>query len=123
MENTTIDVARALGLDQKAFELGKLIHYIGEDALDRAYKEALERNPKLAQCTPDSLIGALLKVVQLGLGPDHVSLVPLKDKNAPVLITTEEMYDQTGYVCHFQLTYKGYLELSRRCGGESEKSA
>jgi recombinational DNA repair protein RecT len=116
MENTKIaaDAARwiDLGYDRKAVELGKMIHEIGEDVFLKAYNVALERNPQLTRCTAESLVTALLLMLHLGLGLDHVVLEPVFNLNL-----------EHEYVCKFRLTCKGYLELSRRCGGESEKSA
>jgi recombinational DNA repair protein RecT len=114
MENTKIAAPAAsriaLGYNRKAVELG-LIHLINENRLERAYNAALERNPKLEECTKESLGGALLQMLHLDLGLDGVVLEPVFDRS------------KNGYVCVFRLGYKGYLELARRCGGESAKSA
>jgi recombination protein RecT len=114
MENTKIaaDAARriALGYNRKAVELG-MIHLNNENRLERVYNAALERNPKLAECTEESLGGALLQMLHLNLDLHGVILEPVFDRS------------KDKYVCVFRLGYKGYLELVRRNGGESEKSA
>jgi hypothetical protein len=114
MENTKIAATAAsriaLDFNRKAVELG-LIHLINEDRLERAYNAALERNPKLAECTEESLGGALLQMLHLDLDLHGVILEPVFDRG------------KNGYVCVFRLGYKGYLELVRRNGGESQKSA
>jgi recombination protein RecT len=118
MENTVMALAEAVeegGLE--AIELGKAIRSIGEDRLDRAYKAALEQNPKLAQCTAESLIGCLLHMLQLDLDLGHVSLIPVMEKNSPISRAAHFIDDQE-YICHFRILYKGYVELSRRCGNE-----
>jgi recombination protein RecT len=103
-----------MGYGDKPLMLSKLIHHVGEDVLDKAYNEAIERNPRLAECTPESLIGALIQMLQNNLGLDHVILEPVYKK-----MDTGEY----GYVCVFRLGYKGYLELSRRCNGGIERRA
>jgi recombinational DNA repair protein RecT len=114
MEDTRIaaDAVRwvALGYSpEKAFELGKLIHGIGENVLDHVYKAAIEQNPKLAECTAESLIGALLAMSNLDLGLEHVVLDPVQDGISGEI------------KCFFRLGYKGYLELSRHCYRSDEQ--
>lgn len=61
----------------------------------------VRRNPKLAKCKPDSLLGAAMLCAQHGLSPGplgHVFLVP------------------RGSEVTFQLGYKGMIELATRSG-------
>lgn len=64
-------------------------------------------NPKLAGCTPQSLLGALMTTAQLGLEPgplQHVYYIPRWNKN----VGADEV--------NFQVGYKGMIELARRAG-------
>jgi len=64
------------------------------------------RNPKLMQCTPQSIVGALFQCALLRLDPAPllglVALIPRDNKKKGV---TE---------CHMELQYKGLLALARR---------
>lgn len=63
--------------------------------------------PKLAGCTPQSLLGALMVTAQLGLEPgplQHVYFIPRWNKN----VGADEV--------NFQIGYKGMIELARRAG-------
>ena len=67
----------------------------------------LRQNPALMQCSPESLLGALMQSAQLGLEPGIMGqsyLIPFKNNK---LGTTE---------CQFQIGYKGLIELARRSG-------
>ena len=63
---------------------------------------AINKTPKLANCTPQSFIGAMLTAAQLGLEPNtplgQAYLIPY------------------GNSCQFQIGYKGLLELAHRSG-------
>jgi len=67
---------------------------------------AVQRNPKLAACTPESLIGCVLQSAQLGLevanGLGHAYLVPFRVKGTPT--------------CTLIIGYQGMLELAHRSG-------
>lgn len=67
--------------------------------LMRFYLTAVRLNPKLYECTPESLLAGLLLSAQVGLEPGplgHVYLVPYKHE------------------CTWVLGYTGILELARR---------
>lgn len=77
----------------------------------------LNKNPKLAQCTPYSFFGSIGDLASLGLEPDgrRAHLIP---------------YNQKGYdgkpdqlICQYQLDYKGTAELVMRSGLVSHISA
>ena len=63
---------------------------------------AVTNRPKLANCTPQSFIGALLNAAQLGLEPNtplgQAYLIPYKNQ------------------CQFQIGYLGMVELAQRAG-------
>lgn len=68
----------------------------------RIVTTAVTNNPKLAQCTPQSFVGAMLNSAQLGLEPNtslgQAYLIPYGDK------------------CQFQIGYRGLLDLAFRTG-------
>ena len=79
----------------------------GAAILARHYYNAVRFNPLLMQCTPESLVGALLLSAQVRLEPGplgHVYLVPFKDskRNAHEVV--------------WMLGYTGIVELGRRGG-------
>ena len=67
---------------------------------------ALSTNPKLAECTPTSFLGAMMTAAQLGVEPNtplgQAYLIPYRNKG-----TME---------CQFQLGYKGLIDLAYRSG-------
>ncbi len=72
------------------------------ERFSRMVLTALTKTPKLADCTPQSFIGAMLTAAQLGLEPNtplgQAYLIPY------------------GNSCQFQIGYKGLLELAHRSG-------
>lgn len=97
LEQKRADVARALpkaaGLDPD--RLLVLAHTL------------VSSNPGLAECTPVSLLGALMTTAQLGLEPgplQHAYFIPRYNKNAG----KKEV--------NFQIGYKGMVEIARRAG-------
>jgi len=76
---------------------------------------AIAKNPKLGECTPVSLIGAMLTSAQLGLEPNTILgqayLIPYDKKKKQgdkwVVEKTE---------AQFQLGYRGMLTLAQRSG-------
>lgn len=67
---------------------------------------AMQRNPRLLECTKESLIGSIMTAAMLGLEPSgplgHGALIPYKNHGT--------------YECQFQPMYQGLLELARRSG-------
>lgn len=67
---------------------------------------AVSSNPKLANCTPKSFMGALMNAAQLGLEPNtplgQAYLIPYKNKGVDEV--------------QFQIGYKGLVELAHRSG-------
>jgi recombination protein RecT len=76
--------------------------HLNPDRMLRIAMTSIQRNPSLLDCTPESLIGAIIQSSQLGLEPDgvlgHAYLVPY------------------GKVCTFIPGYKGLMALARRSG-------
>jgi recombinase, phage RecT family len=69
---------------------------------------AISTNPKLANCTPQSFMGALMNAAQLGLEPNtplgQAYLIPFKNGKTGNLET------------QFQIGYKGLIDLAHRSG-------
>lgn len=96
-EKTIFDVIKA-GEKQFAAALPK---HIDSERFTRIAITTIRQNPKLAQCTQASLLGALMTSAQLGLEPGVLGqcyLIPY------------------GRECQFQISYKGMIELLRRSG-------
>ncbi|MED2763460.1 recombinase RecT [Bacillus thuringiensis] len=77
------------------------------ECLIRVGLNATTRNPKLLECSPDTIVGAVVNCGSLGLEPNllgHAYIVPFYNS-------------KTGrYEAQFQLGYKGIMELVRRSG-------
>ena len=74
----------------------------------RIVLSALSTNPKLAECTPQSFLGAMMTAAQLGVEPNtplgQAYLLPYWNSK------------QSCCECQFQLGYKGLLDLAYRSG-------
>ena len=104
---TIFDVIQA-GAKQFATALPK---HINSDRFVRIAITTIRQNPKLAKCSQESLLGALMVSAQLGLEPGTLGqcyLIPFENKKAG---TVE---------CQFQIGYKGLIELLRRSGQLSD---
>jgi recombination protein RecT len=97
--------------DQFAMALPK---HLNADRLVRLAVTEFRKNPSLRECTPESLLGAVMQAAQVGLEPDalgSVYLVPFNNKKK----------DQNGKEywvkeVQLQIGYKGLIELVRRSG-------
>lgn len=67
---------------------------------------AVSTNPQLANCTPESFMGAMMQAAQLGLEPNtplaQAYLIPYRNKGK--------------LECQFQMGYKGLIDLAHRSG-------
>lgn len=74
----------------------------------RIVLSALSTNPKLAETTPQSFLGAMMTAAQLGVEPNtplgQAYLLPYWNSK------------KNCYECQFQLGYKGLLDLAYRSG-------
>jgi recombination protein RecT len=79
---------------------------ITPERFTRMTLSAISVNPKLAQCTPASFLGAMMSAAQLGLEPNtplgQAYLIPFKNKGVDEV--------------QFQLGYKGLIDLAYRSG-------
>ena len=97
-------------LSKKQFN-NALPQHINTDRFVRIAITTIRLNPKLAKCSKESLLGALMVSAQLGLEPGTLGqcyLIPFENKKAG---TVE---------CQFQIGYKGLIELLRRSGQLSD---
>jgi recombination protein RecT len=77
------------------------------ERLVRIGLNAVSRNPKLMECTPETIVGAVVNCSILGVEPNllgHAYIVPFKNNK------TNRMEAQ------FQLGYRGLIDLARRTG-------
>lgn len=74
---------------------------------------ALSANHQLAECTPNSFLGAMMQAAQLGVEPNtplgQAYLIPYRNKGQ--------------LECQFQLGYKGLIDLAYRSGEITSISA
>lgn len=82
--------------------------HITADRMARVCLTALRTTPKLASCTQESFLGAILACAQLGLEPNsplgHAYLVPYED------------YKRKVTTCQLIIGYQGMIELAYRSG-------
>ena len=102
-------------MSRKASMEGALPKFMRADRLIRVALTAISKNPRLLECTHESLALALLESGQLGLEPNGVMgqayLVPYKN-------------GKTGqYEAQFQPGYRGLVELVLRTGDVSSVDA
>jgi len=79
---------------------------ITPERFTRMVLSALSVNPKLAECTPKSFLGAMMTAAQLGVEPNtalgQAYLIPYRNHGV--------------MECQFQLGYKGLIDLAYRSG-------
>lgn len=88
--------------------------HVTPERLCRIGLNAVSRNPKLMDCAPETIVGAIVNCASLGLEPNllgHAYIVPFWNNK------TGKMEAQ------FQIGYKGALDLIRRTGQVSTISA
>jgi recombination protein RecT len=99
---------RNLLQDKQGEILAALPRHITPAYFMRVVLTAVQRNPKLAQCTSISFLGAVLQCAQLGLVPDgflgQAYLIPYENRKKNLL------------EAQFQIGYRGLVTLARRSG-------
>lgn len=99
-------------IQKSVSELGKALPAcMSAERLVRIALTTLRLNPSLAECTPQSFLGALFQSAQLGLEPNvegQCYLIPYSNskKTGDEWVKTKEV--------QFQIGYKGYIELFYR---------
>lgn len=80
--------------------------HLTPDRFIRVAVSALTRTPKLKECEPVSLFGALLTLSQLGIEPDgrRAHLIPFENRR------------RGGVECQLIIDYKGLAEMAMRSG-------
>lgn len=100
--NNPINTIRALLEKSKGQIAMALPKHLSADRIVRVAMTSIQRTPKLLDCDPKSLIGAIIQSAQLGLEPDgvlgHAYLIPY------------------GNTVQFIPGYKGLIDLARRSG-------
>jgi len=81
--------------------------HMSPDRMLRVAMTCIQRNPLLLDCTPTSLIGALIKASQLGLEPDGLG-------NRAYLIPRRNNKRNGVLEANFQAGYAGLMDLARR---------
>jgi len=98
-----------------------LPRHIDLNRMIRIILTTVQRNPKLLECTRDSLLGCIVQCAQLGLEPDgllgHVYLIPF---NVSRKINGQW---KKSLECTLIIGYKGLLKLARQSGEISSISA
>lgn len=89
---------------------------ITPERFTRMTLSAISVNPKLAECTPQSFLGAMMTAAQMGVEPNtglgQAYLLPYKrNVKNPVTNQWESIME-----CQFQLGYKGMIDLAYRSG-------
>lgn len=101
-------------------ELGNALpSFITPERFVRVAVTSMRLNPKLAQCTQMSILGALFQAAQLGLEPNiegQAYLIPYNNSKQVVDSETGRKKWIKQYECQFQIGYKGYIELFYRHG-------
>lgn len=97
-------------LEKSKPQIGRALQSTGKVSVDRFTRIVLteaRRTPRLLECDPRSVLGAVLLSAQLGIEPgplEQAYLIPRRNRRAG---TVE---------CQFMIGYRGYLELARRSG-------
>ena len=101
-EPNKITQVRDLITSRKNHIKGLLPKHMDAGRLARLALLAIRKTPRLLNCSPESLVGAVIQAAQLGLEPDgtlgQAYLVPYKTE------------------CTLQVGYRGMIELARRSG-------
>ena len=91
--------------------------HLKPERMMRLMANAIRTTPKLGQCSPLSLLGAMMQCASLGLEPNtvlgHAYLIPFdrKEKNK-----TSWKWEVVETNVQLIIGYKGYIDLARRSG-------
>jgi recombination protein RecT len=102
-------------IKQSAKELGQALPaHLNPERLVRIALTSIRLNPKLAQCTPESFLGSLFVLAQIGLEPiaGRAYLLPFKNNKKMVINGREEW--KSFLEVQALIGYKGLAELFYR---------
>lgn len=108
---------RSMLMNEQAFRQLEMVaaHHMRPDRMMRLMANSIRTTPKLAQCDPMSLLGAMMTCASLGLEPNtvlgHAYLVPFENKRKGIVEVT------------LIIGYKGMIDLARRSGEISNITA
>lgn len=102
---TRLATVRSTLIASRTQILGALPNHLDPTRMFRVYLTAAQTTPRIADCDPTSLVGAVMQAAQFGLSLDTVMgeayLIPRFNKNVG------------GLVVHFQIGYKGLRKLAK----------
>lgn len=106
------DVRELLANDAAKKQLASIAaKHLSPERMMKVVANALRVTPKLAECEPMSLLGALMTCAWLGLEPNtplgHAYLIPFANKKKGIVEV------------QLIIGYKGYIDLARRSGNVS----
>lgn len=114
-KSSPINTIRTLLERSKAQIAMALPKHLNADRIIRVAMTSIQRTPKLLECDPITLVGAVIQSSQLGLEPDgilgHAYLVPFKNTK------------KNRMEVQFIPGYKGLIDLARRSGQVNRISA
>lgn len=105
--NAKKSVRQWMESDEFKLEMLKVLpRHMTPDRMARIALTAAMKNPKILQCTVESIMQCMLTCSQFGLEPDgrRAHLIPFEDRNAKTI------------VCTLIIDYKGLVELAIRSG-------
>lgn len=98
-------------LRSKSEILKALPNHLDAERMFRLYLTCAQVTPRLGDCLPVSVVGAVMQSAQLGLSLEGVLgeayLIPRRNKNVG-----------GAYVAHFQIGYKGLRKLARQADSD-----
>lgn len=106
-------------IEQSLKELGKAVpSFMNAERLGRIALTTIRLNPKLAECTPESFLGALFQSAQLGLEPnvEGQAYIIAYLNNKKIVNPDGKTTWHKVMEAQFQIGYKGYIELFYRHG-------
>lgn len=120
-QKSPINTLRDL-LDKMRPQLGMALpKHVDVDRMVRICLTTVQRNPKLLDCTRDSLLGCIIQCAQLGLEPDgllgHAYLIPF-NVSRKINGNWRKQLE-----CTLIVGYKGLLKLARQSGEIASISA
>lgn len=105
-----IGTVKAFFDSQKAAIAAVLPKHLTAERIGKIALGAVRGNPKLLECTVESLFGAVIKCAELGLEPNtplgHVYMIPFRTKRGNEWVMDVQVI----------VGYKGYIDLARRSG-------